>query len=103
MLRTVVVEGPLAYATRRLEAARVGECGLQIVTLPQLAARLAGGFFYPATPELIEPAVQRALAAGALFDLAAVAGLSGMTRAGAAALRRGGGARLRPPALPPGA
>ena len=42
--RTVVVEGPLAFRMRRLAAARNAEAGLQIMTLPALAACLAGGF-----------------------------------------------------------
>ena len=43
-IRTAVVDGPLAHQVRRAAAARANECGLQILTLPQLAARLAGGF-----------------------------------------------------------
>ena len=39
--RTVIVEGPLAFRMRRIAAARQGEAGVQIMTLPQLAARLA--------------------------------------------------------------
>lgn len=42
-LRTIVVDGPLALQMRRLEAARAGEVGLQIFTLAQLAAHIAGG------------------------------------------------------------
>jgi len=41
--RTVVVEGPLAFGMKRVAAARSMEAGLRIMTLPQLAARLAGG------------------------------------------------------------
>jgi len=32
--------------------------GLQIFNLPQVAARLAGGFLYPVTPDILEPAGQ---------------------------------------------
>ena len=45
--RTVIINGPLAFRTRRLMAARKGEAGLQLMTLPLLAARLAGGFSQP--------------------------------------------------------
>jgi len=62
-LHTVIVEGPLAFAMRRYEAARAGEVGLQILNLSQLAARLAGGFAQPITPEILEPAIQAALRA----------------------------------------
>ena len=53
--RTVIVEGPLALRMRRFAAARDGETGLQIMTLPLLAARLAGGFSRPAGPEDLAP------------------------------------------------
>ncbi len=44
---TVVVDGPLAFRMRRLAAARDRDLGLEIFTLPLLAARLAGGFAGP--------------------------------------------------------
>jgi PD-(D/E)XK nuclease superfamily len=72
---------------RRLTAARVGQCGLQIFNLPQVAARLAGGFLYPITPELLEPAIQAALDKGGFAELDSVRSLPGMTRAVARTLR----------------
>jgi hypothetical protein len=72
---------------RRLSAARAGECGLQIMNLPQLAARLAGGFTYPVTSELLEAAIQGALMKGEFTELNEVRGLPGMTRAVARTLR----------------
>jgi PD-(D/E)XK nuclease superfamily len=86
--RTVIVEGPLAFQMRRRAAARAGECGVQILTLPQLAARLAGGFFHPVAAELLEPAVQNALNEKGFTELEGVRQLPGMTRAVARALRR---------------
>jgi PD-(D/E)XK nuclease superfamily len=86
--RTVVVEGPLAFEMRRLTAARASECGLQIVTLPLLAARLAGGFSHPITAELLEPAIQCALDEGHFAELDRVRALPGITRAVARSLRR---------------
>lgn len=80
-LRTVVVDGPLALRMRRLQAARQGEIGLQIMTLPQMAARLAGGFTRPATAEDLEPAARAALDAGGLGDIAGRETLPGMVRA----------------------
>ncbi|MBN8903236.1 MAG: hypothetical protein J0H57_19575 [Rhodospirillales bacterium] len=41
--RVIVVEGPLAFGIRRFQAARANDVGLEILTLPLLAARLAGG------------------------------------------------------------
>ncbi len=59
LLRTVVVEGPLAAAMRRFAAAQSGEIGLQILSFPQLAARLAGGLTQPITSKILEPAFSK--------------------------------------------
>lgn len=40
--RTIVVEGALAFRMRRIIAARHAEADVQIMILPQLAARLVG-------------------------------------------------------------
>lgn len=81
MRSTVVVEGPLAFRMRRLRAARGGEIGVQILSLPLLAARLAGGFVRPALAEDIDPAIRMALASGDLGELAEMRDLPGTTRA----------------------
>jgi hypothetical protein len=78
--RTVVVEGPLAFRTRRLAAARQGETGLHIASLPLLAARLAGGFCRPARSHDLEPAIRTALDEGGFAQLDGVRALPGMTR-----------------------
>lgn len=101
---TRVISGPLALKMQRLEAARQGALGVEIVTLPQLAARLAGGFTRPATPDFLQPAIRKALEAGGFAELEAVRDLPGMTRAvqrtlaaawrADAALDAGGGPRL---------
>lgn len=75
--RTVVVDGPLALRMARLEAARAGAVGYQIVSLPQLAARLAGGFMRPAQREELEPA----LAEGGFAELTPLQSLPGTVRA----------------------
>ncbi len=79
-LRTVVVEGPLAFRTRRIAAAQRAESGLQILTLPLLAARLAGGFIRPARSQDLDPAIHAALAAGGFAELERVRQLPGTTR-----------------------
>lgn len=48
-----VVDGPLAFRMRRVDAARVGDIGLEILTMPLFAARLAGGFCRLADRELL--------------------------------------------------
>jgi hypothetical protein len=79
--RTVLVEGPLAFRMRRFGAAERGEHGLQILTLPLLAARLAGGFYRPALAEDLEPAITEALSAGGFAEIDSMCALPGMTRA----------------------
>lgn len=87
-LRTAVVEGSLATQMHRAAAARANECGLQILSLPLLAARLVGGFTAPLTAEVLDPAVQRALDEGGFVELEAVRHLPGTARAIARTLRK---------------
>lgn len=79
--RTAVVSGALAFKMRRLRAAQQSELGLEVLTLPQVAARLAGGFIQPAGSEVLQPAIREALEAGGFSDLERVRGLPGMIRA----------------------
>ena len=71
--RTVVVEGPLAS-------------GVQIMTLPQVAARL--GFIRPARSQDLEPAIRTALEMDGFVELESIRQLPGMTRSIALALTR---------------
>jgi PD-(D/E)XK nuclease superfamily len=86
--RTVVVQGPLAFHVQRLAAADQGAIGLQLTTLPQLAARLAGGFFRPANSEDVESSLQDALRLGGFDELEPVASLPGITRAAIRTLKK---------------
>ncbi|TIP82562.1 MAG: PD-(D/E)XK nuclease family protein, partial [Mesorhizobium sp.] len=86
--RTVVVEGPLAFRMRRIAAARRSETGVQILTMPQLAARLAGGFRQPARAEHLDPAIRAALEAGRFAELESIRQLPGMIRAVARTLAK---------------
>ena len=86
--RAIVVDGPVAYRMRRIQAAREHALGLEILTLPQLAASLAGGFHRLADEETIFPAIATALAGGDFRELADVAPLPGMIRAVARTLAR---------------
>jgi PD-(D/E)XK nuclease superfamily protein len=95
MRRTVIVQGRLAFAARRAAAARDGENGLQIMTVTQLAARLAGGFLHQVIGEELEFAVARALDAGGFEDIETVRHLPGMTRAVARTLRAAWNADFR--------
>ena len=86
-IHTELVDGPLALRMRRLDAARERTTGRQILTLPLLAARLAGGFIAPATQEILYPAIRQALKAGGYEDIDKVSELPGMPVAVLSALR----------------
>lgn len=85
--RTIIVDGPLAFRMRRIEAARAGEIGVDILTLPLLAARLAGGFARPATGADIEQAARAALDNGGFATLERARDLPGIVRAAGRSLR----------------
>jgi hypothetical protein len=65
----------------RVQAAMAGAIGREILTLPLLAGRLAGGFTTPAGTDVLYPAIQAALAEGGFQDIAGVSGLPGTPRA----------------------
>ncbi|MBY5747361.1 PD-(D/E)XK nuclease family protein [Rhizobium leguminosarum] len=86
-IHTVIVDGPLALRMQRLTAAHEGAIGRKILTLPLLAARLAGGFIAPASQEILYPAIRAALDAGMYEDIGQVSGLPGMPSAVLTSLR----------------
>src|SRR4029077_12589894 len=87
-IRTTLVEGSLAFQMRRIAAARANDCGPQILNLPQVAARLAGGFSTPVTAEQLEYAIKEAVDQGGFTQLERVRHLPGMTRAVLRTLRK---------------
>jgi hypothetical protein len=78
---TRVVSGPLALKMHRLRAARERTVGLEIISLAQLAARLAGGFAASATADDLQPAIRVALEAGGFAELQNIVRLPGVVRA----------------------
>lgn len=84
--RTHIVEGPLALRTQCLLAARQAALGRDVVSVPQLAARLAGGFKAAAGAEELFPAIRASLLEGGFRELEAVRDLPGTTRAVAVSL-----------------
>lgn len=86
--RFVVCEGPLALRMRRASAAAQGELGVDIATLPLMAARLAGGFLQPATASDLNPAIRKVLSAGGFADIEPIRDLPGMARAVTLSLTR---------------
>ena len=100
--QTLVVEGSLAYRTQRAAAASAGAIGREILTMPQLAARLAGGFVEAAGVDIVFPAIGNALASGGFVDLHLVAQLPGTARAVLESLTKVWNADLDLAALAPG-
>jgi hypothetical protein len=86
--KTVIVDGPLAYARRRATAARANELGVQVLSLPLAAARLAGGFLRPVESSELDAAIRLALDDGGFRTIESVRRLPGMARAVSATLRR---------------
>jgi hypothetical protein len=81
MRRTIVVHTRLAGHMARVDAARSGAHGIQIFTMGQMAARLAGGFLAPIDPESLRDAVREALPETDLGELENIKTLPGMVRA----------------------
>ena len=61
MRRTIVVHTRIAGHMARVDAARIGAHGSQILTMGQMAARLAGGFLAPIDADSLRDAVREAL------------------------------------------
>jgi hypothetical protein len=72
----------------RVAAARAGQSGRQVMTMGQLAARLAGGFLRPIDPEALRDAVRESLPAVDLGELEPIKNLPGMVRAAVSTLEK---------------
>ena len=79
--RTIVVHTKLAGHMARVEAARSGALGVQVLTMGQMAARLAGGFIAPIDTGALQEAVRDALPETNLGELENIKILPGMVRA----------------------
>ena len=87
MRKTLIVHNRHALRTYRTRAALDAEQGLQMFTIEQLAARLAGGFLQPIDPDDFNAAVGAALAVP-MGELDAIKTLPGFQRAAAASLSK---------------
>lgn len=89
--RTIVVHGRLATDRARLAQARAGRHGVQVMTMPALAERLAGGFLRVIDSETLTATLAGVLAdpAAPLGDLAPIGDLPGLRRALADTLGKG--------------
>jgi hypothetical protein len=81
MRRTIVVHTRIAGHMARVDAARDGAHGIQILTMGQMAARLAGGFLAPIDADSLRDAIRLALPETDLGQLENIKNLPGMVRA----------------------
>jgi hypothetical protein len=95
MRKTLVVHNRYAWRSFRTGAALNAEHGLQLFTIEQLAARLAGGFFQPIDHDDLCAAVAAALAEP-MGDLDAIKTFPGFQRV-LSRILSDNGAALSPP------
>ena len=86
--RTVVVESRYAGRWHQTQAAISGDHGLLVISMEELAARLAGGFLRSVRTDDLKETVRDAAAAGSLDELDSIKGLPGFQRAAAATLSK---------------
>lgn len=82
--RTVVVHTKLAGHMLRVESARRSEIGVQVLTMGQLVARMAGGLLRPVDPDVLLETARDALSAVDMGELEPIKDLPGMPSAVAA-------------------
>lgn len=75
--RTIVVANPHALRWHRLQAARAGQQGTQVMMVEQLVARLAGGFVQAVDAESLQRALRECLPSVALGELEEIRNLPG--------------------------
>ena len=88
MRRTLVVGSRLALQEARFKAALARDCGLQILSVPRLAARLAGGFLEAITRDALQDLAKEALGVGGFKAIGPIADLPGMDRAATSTLSK---------------
>ncbi len=84
--RTLIFHTNLSGHMLRVDAARRGTSGVQILTMGQLAARLAGGFLQPIDADALLEVLRTALRESRFPDFDAIQDLPGMARAVAGTL-----------------
>lgn len=93
MLSTIVVPNRNSWRHCRTKAALDGKHGLKLLTIDQLAARLAGGFLQPIDADHLATAVKESIGLG-LGELDAIKTLPGFQRAAANSLSKAWSAGL---------
>jgi hypothetical protein len=79
--RTLIVHTILAGHMSRVDAARRNETGVQVMTMGQLAARLAGGLLQPVDLDVLTETVRDALPDVEMGELEPIKDLPGMPAA----------------------
>ena len=79
--RTLITYGRLAIRDARLQAVREAAHGLEILTIEQFAARLAGGFVRTINKDTLRAAILRVLPRAEIGELEAIKALPGFVRA----------------------
>src|SRR6202140_415647 len=79
--RTIVVHTKLAGHMSRVDAARHNEAGVQVMTMGQLAARLAGGLLQPVDLDVLTETIWDALPDVEMGELEPIKDLPGMPAA----------------------
>jgi hypothetical protein len=93
VLSTIIVPNRNSWRQCRAKAALERKHGLKLLTIDQLAARLAGGFLQPIDPDNLSKAVKESIGLG-LGDLDAIKTLPGFQRAAANSLSKAWSAGL---------
>lgn len=78
MRETIIVSSSMAWRSQRFQLAEEGKPGRSVMTVPQMAAHLAGGFLRAAEREDLLRAAREALAEGGFQEIGEIAGLPGM-------------------------
>ncbi|MEN7528653.1 PD-(D/E)XK nuclease family protein [Cupriavidus sp. DL-D2] len=86
--QTIITQGRFAAQTLRLDAARHGRQGVQVLAVDQMAARLAGGFIQPLDDDTLLATLQAVLPDIDLGELDKIRMLPGMAGAAADTLRK---------------
>lgn len=98
---TVVLANRLAMRCRRLQAAQQASQGCQIMTIEQLAARLAGGFCSPIDADVLRTILRDVIPTAELSELAAIRELPGLVAASADTLSKAWAAGVELSSLAP--
>jgi hypothetical protein len=89
----IIIHSRLAWPRARGDAALARRHGLQALSIEQLAARLAGGFFQPIDSDALKAAIVKAVPQD-LGELNTIKELPGFPRAAAATLSKAWSAGL---------